>query len=111
MRVLRMFPQARTLLADLVKNRGLIPTQAQMLSLDMLSVGLKATLTKATHKGDPWLAWSVNGETFAVTGTLEEASSRMHARPVLGILLHDQQGRVIGSSSWLETHPGQWSDL
>jgi hypothetical protein len=107
MRVLRMFPPARTLLADLLKCRALIPAGAQLLSLEMLSVGLKGKLVKA----DPWHAWSVGGETFAVTGTLEEASSRMHARPVLGVLLYDQQGRVIGSSNWLERHPGQWSDL
>jgi hypothetical protein len=111
MRVLRMFPQVQTLLADLIKQRALIPPRAQLLGMDLLSVGLKNTLVKAEGRGCPWHAWTVGGETFAITGTLEDTSSRMHARPVLRVLLYDIQGRVIGSSQWLETQPGQWRDL
>jgi len=111
MRVLRMFPQLQTLLADLIKTRGLVPPNAPLLGINMLSNGLKSRLVKAEREGCHWRAWSVGGETFALTGTLEEAPSRMHARPVLGLFLHDHQGRVIGSSTWLETQPGQWRDL
>jgi hypothetical protein len=71
--------------------------------------GLKSSLQRAEREERAWCAWSTDGEVFAVTGHLDDVSSRMHAKPVLQVFLYDGKGRTIASSKWLEVRPNRWT--
>lgn len=110
LRRLSTFPRVQVLLGDLITDRKLIPCGSQTVTqLESLPGALKACIQKAERQGIAWCAWTCERELFAITGNIDDVSSRMHARPVLRVLLHDAKGRVIGSSKWLERRSNQWT--
>jgi hypothetical protein len=110
LRVLRTYPQVQALLTSLLSNQRLISEDDhQLLQLDKLPSSLKAAVTRAERRGKAWVAWRKGPDCSGITAELDEATSRMHSRPVLQVFLHDVHGRVIGSSLWLETHPNHWA--
>src|SRR6185312_8381743 len=99
LRALRTFPRVQVLLGELITNQNLIPAGSlDIKDLNALGEALKASVLKAERKGSAWYAWSSNHELFAMAGSVDEAASRMHAKPVLSVLLYDGKGRVIGAS-------------
>jgi len=110
LRVLRTYPQVQTLLAALIANQELIPAgDHRVLQLDRLPGAMRKAVRRAQRSDRAWAAWHKGSDCFAITAELNEEGSRMHARPVLQVFLHDIQGRVIGSSLWLETRPDHWA--
>jgi hypothetical protein len=104
------FPRVQVLLGELITDQKLIPAGNRTVSnLDALPEALKAGIQRAERHGSAWSAWTNEREFFAVTGDIDASSSRMHAKPVLHVLLYDGKGRVIGSSNWLETRPTRWT--
>ena len=110
LRGLGHFPRVEVLLGELISDQKLIPSGSRNIQkLEALPGPLKSILLRAESKGSVWCAWSSEREVFAITGHLDDVSSRMHAKPVLSVLLHDGKGRVIGSSQWLEIQPNRWT--
>jgi hypothetical protein len=110
LRALRTFPKVHILLGELITNQKLIPADSlDLKDPDTFTGALKASLLKAEGNGYSWYAWSANREVYAIAGSIDEVSSRMHARPVLSVLFYDGKGRVIGSSKWLEVRPNFWA--
>jgi hypothetical protein len=110
LRALRTFPRVQVLLGELITNQKLIPGGSlDLRDLNALASRLKASVLKAEQNGCAWYAWSCNREVYAIAGSIDEASSRMHAKPVLSVLFYDGKGRVIGSSKWLEIRPNLWT--
>jgi hypothetical protein len=110
LRGLSTFPRVQVLLGELITDRKLIPSGSQAVTrLDGLPDALRACMQKAERQGAAWYAWTAERELFAITGRIDDVSSRMYAKPVLGVLLHDAKGRVIGSSKWLERRSNQWA--
>jgi hypothetical protein len=110
LRALRTFPRVQALLRSLLGDQKLVPPQARYLTLPHeLPRALQDKLSRAEKQGRGWCAWCVGEQFAAVSADIDEAASRMHARPVLQVFLHDETGRVIGSSGWLETQPERWS--
>lgn len=110
LRALRTFPRVHVLLGELITNQRLIPAGSQDIKhLDALPDPLKAGILKADRNGCAWYAWSCDSELFAIAGNIDEGASRMHAKPVLSVLLYDCKGRVIASSKWLEMRPNCWT--
>lgn len=104
------FPRAQVLLGELLTDRKLIPSGSRTVTQsEGLPNALKACIQKAERRGTAWCAWASEGELFAVTGHIDDVTSRMHAKPVLQVLLYDAKGRVIGSSKWLERQSNQWT--
>src|SRR6185437_1561288 len=94
LRALRTFPRVHVLLGELITNRKLIPSGSlDVKDPDSLASGLRAGVLKAQRNGCAWYAWSCNREFYAIAGSIDEASSRMHARPVLSVLFYDGKGR------------------
>jgi hypothetical protein len=110
LRALRTFPRVHVLLGELITNRKLIPFGSRDIrNLDALPDPLKVSLLKAERTGCAWYAWNCDSELFALAGNIDDTSSRMHAKPVLSVLLYDGKGRVIASSKWLEIQPNCWT--
>lgn len=110
LRGLGTFPRVQVLLGELITDQNLIPAGSQNVSNpDTLPGPLKASIQRAERHGSAWSAWASESELFAVTGNLDASGSRMHAKPVLQVLLYDGKGRVIGSSKWLEIRPTRWT--
>jgi hypothetical protein len=109
LRVLRTAPELQALLRSLLLEQRLVPAGSQLLDLASLSPQLQQALERAERDGRVWCAWVQNGELSAVSAHIEEHQSRAHGRPVLLVFLHDQSGRVIGSTAWLEAKPGSWA--
>lgn len=110
LRGLTAFPRVQVLLGELITDRKLVPSGSRTVShLEGLPNALKSCIQKAERQGTAWCAWAAEGELFAVTGYIDDVSSRMHAKPVLQVLLYDAKGRVIGSSKWLERRSNQWT--
>ncbi len=110
LRALRTFPQVQTLLRSLLADRELIPPQSELIAEpDKLPRDLRHVLARAEERGHAWCAWVQAGELTALTADVSEDGSRMYARPVLQVFVHDHTGRVIGSSGWLETEVNRWS--
>jgi hypothetical protein len=104
------FPSAQVLLGELITDRKLIPAGSRTVQqLDTLPPALKSSIQRAERQGNIWCAWHRDGELSAITGRIDDVSSRMHARPVLNVFLYDGKGRVIGSSKWLEIRPYEWT--
>lgn len=109
LRALRTFPRVQALLRSLLGCQSLVPAEAYFLNLlEELPRPLQDNLARAEKEGRGWCAWRVNDQLAAISADIDEAASRMHARPVLQLFLHDDSGRVIGSSGWLETQPDRW---
>jgi len=110
LRGLGTFPRVQVLLGELITDQQLIPPGSRNVSNpDALPEALKASIQRAERQGRAWSAWSNERELFAVTADVDASSSRMHAKPVLRVLLYDGKGRVIGSSQWLEVRPTRWT--
>ena len=110
LRGLGTFPRVQVLLGELITDQKLIPSGSQNVSnLDTLPGSLRASIQRAERQGGAWSAWTSERELFAVTGDVDASSSRMHAKPVLRVLLYDGKGRIIGSSKWLEVRPTRWT--
>jgi hypothetical protein len=110
LRGLAAFPRVKVLLGEFIRDRKLVPSGSRDVeALDALPNGLKASLQRAERNGRAWCAWSTEGEVFAVTGHLDDTSSRMHAKPVLQVFLYDGKGRTIASSKWLEVQANRWT--
>jgi len=104
------YPKAQMLLRSVMLDKALVPTAAEFVTgLQELPTGLRSVLEHAECNGLGWCTWRLHGELRALTGELDETTSRLHARPVLKVLLHDGRGRVVGCSGWLETQPGVWA--
>jgi hypothetical protein len=104
------FPRVQVLLGELITDRKLVPSGSRnLLNPDTLPQALKSSIGRAERLGNAWCAWTSGRELFAITGELDDVGSRMHAKPVLRVLLHDGKGRVIGSSKWLEVRPTRWT--
>jgi len=104
------FPRVQVLLGELITDRKLIPSDSRTVThLEGLPAALRACIQKAERQGGAWCAWLSERELFAITGRIDDVGSRMHAKPVLGVLLHDAKGRVIGASKWLERCSNQWT--
>jgi len=98
------------LLGELITNQKLIPAgNLDLKDLDTLAGGLKTSVVKAERNGYAWYACSCNRELYAIAGSIDEVSSRMHSKPVLRVLFYDGKRRVIGSSKWLEMRPNFWT--
>jgi hypothetical protein len=110
LRGLSTFPRVEVLLGELITDQSLIPSGSRDLpTVQALPEALKSSIQKAERRGNAWCAWSLQGELFAISGRLDDVSSRMHAKPVLQVLLYDGKGRVIASSKWLEVQSNQWT--
>jgi hypothetical protein len=110
LRALRTFPRVQALLRSLLGHQQLVPPEGRFLTLsNELPPSLQDTLSRAESQGLGWCAWHVNDEFAAISADVDEGASRIYARPVLQVFLHDATGRVIGSSGWLETQPGRWA--
>lgn len=110
LRGLGTFPRVQVLLGELITDQKLIPPGSRNVSNpDALPEALKASIQRAERQGSAWSAWSSERELFAVTADVDASGSRMHAKPVLRVLLYDGKGRVIGSSQWLEVRPTRWT--
>ena len=110
LRGLSTFPRVQVLLGELITDRKLIPSGCRTVTaLEGLPDALKACIQKAQRRGSAWCAWTSERELFAITGYIDDVGSRMHAKPVLRVLLYDAKGRVIGASQWLERRSNQWT--
>jgi hypothetical protein len=100
----------QALLRSLLAHRELIPAGGRLLALSQqLPHPLQDTLLRAEKRGRAWCAWRVDDEFGAISADIDEAASRIYARPVLQVFLHDVTGRIIGCSGWLEAEPARWS--
>jgi hypothetical protein len=110
LRGLGTFPRAEVLLGELITDRKLIPSGSQdVTNLHALPSALRSGIQRALRSRSVWVAWTFQHESFAITAQIDDVSSRMHAKPVLRVLLLDGKGRVIGSSKWLEVRPNRWT--
>ena len=110
LRALRTYPQVHDLLRSLMSDLNLIPRNSELVGqLDALPVPMKRALLRAENRNRGWCAWRDAGVPVALTADVSEAASRMQGSPVLQLFLHDCQGRVIGSSGWLQTQLHGWS--
>lgn len=110
LRGLSTFPRVQVLLGELITDQKLIPAGSRTVTqLEGLPAALKGCLQKAERLGSAWCSWIAEQELFAITGRIDDVSSRMYAKPVLHVLLYDAKGRVIGSSKWLERRSNQWT--
>jgi hypothetical protein len=110
LRGLSTFPRVQVLLGELITDQKLIPSGSRTVThLEGLPAALKGCIQKAERLGNAWCSWIAERELFAITGRIDDVSSRMYAKPVLQVLLYDAKGRVIGSSTWLERRSNQWT--
>jgi hypothetical protein len=109
LRALRTYPVVQALLRSFLLDQKPIPVESQLITAPGdLPTALRTTVDRAERNGRAWCAWRVLGEVCAITADVDEPGSRMYARPVLQVLWHDLNGRVIGASEWLETYPNHW---
>ncbi len=88
----------------------MVPPESELIvQPDRLPAELRQVLTRAESSGRAWFAWMQGDQVTAVSADVNEDGSRRHARPVLQVFLHDVNGRVIGSSGWLEIRLNCWA--
>ncbi len=110
LRGLTTFPRVQVLLGELITDQKLIPSGSRTVThLEGLPAALKGCMQKAERLGSAWCSWTAERELFAITGRIDDVSSRIYAKPVLQVFLYDGKGRVIGSSKWLERRSNQWT--
>lgn len=90
LRALGTFPRVQTLLGECITHWKLVPSNSRGIqNPDSLPGALKASVLRAERRGQTWYAWCSEHEVFAMTGNLDEVSSRMHAKPVSVVHLYD----------------------
>ena len=111
-RLLSKHGESHALLHSFLVDQSLVAAgSVQCGELGEVSSGLRQAMQRAERDGHAWWLWKRYDRIAAVSASLDEASCRVHGRPVLIVAMHDAAGRVVGASSWLETQPGTWVPL
>ena len=93
-----------------VRGRKMIPDGAiRMTSLAELSTPLRHLARKNTSvKSSVWLAWADAGDMWLVTGTSCLELSRERGRPVLQLLVYNQEGGLDEALTCVQTTANTW---
>jgi hypothetical protein len=110
LRALHLGPEIHVLLRSLVLNRQLVPPEGVFLNFTSeLPAGLGRTLEAVQREGKAWCAWRDGDRVCAVSAEIDEGLSPMAGHTVLRVSEHDNAGRVVETSCWLEREPDTWA--
>ena len=93
-----------------VRGRRMVPSGAVRTTLSELSIPLRV-LAQRNSLGDSstaWLAWSEGDAMWFVAGTTSLEMSRERGRPVLQLLVYDQEGALDEALTCVQTAANTW---
>jgi hypothetical protein len=94
-----------------VRGRRMVPSSAVRTTLSELSIPLRVLAQKNSSQGDSstaWLAWSEGAAMWFVAGTTSMEMSRERGRPVLQLLVYDQEGALGEALTCVQTAANTW---
>jgi hypothetical protein len=102
--------QAEELIESCVRGRQMVPHCAnRMTALSELSIPLRRLARKsALGQSSVWLAWADGDAMWFVAGTTSLELSRERGRPVLQLLVYNQNGALKEALTCVQTAAKSW---
>jgi hypothetical protein len=104
--------QAEELIESCVRGRKIVPQDAtRMTTLSELSIPLRRLARTSSSGHSPvWLAWTDGASVWFVTGVSSLALSRERGRPVLQLLVYNQNGALKEALTCVQTAARSWEN-
>jgi hypothetical protein len=101
--------RVQRLLQAFISRSDIVPSDSYEISdAKDLPEPLRKVRTRASRQGRVWSCWASRSHVWLFTCDMSLARSRERGVPVLEVSVHDENGELTDSGSWMIDSHGNW---